>query len=157
MATDRDAQGRFLPNNRSSAVPLSLQVVVVSDAIQQVTESVVKALTLDILANLRRDPGEGGTPVDTGWARANWLPSLASPVNSPAGEPTPSGVLTAGAAQQAGVGAVLGYKLPSGPVYVTNNVSYITRLNDGSSKQAPAGFVQKAIQEAITGLTRLGR
>ena len=35
-------------------------------------------------------------------------------------------------------------------MFVSNNVKYITRLNDGYSRQAPAGFVQSAIRKAVT-------
>lgn len=120
-------------------------------AIEQVTESVVKKVILDAGANLSRAPQEGGTPVDTGWARANWIASVGKPVGQPVGDPE-SGVEQANAAQQAGIGAVLGYKLAFGPVYLTNNVPYILRLNDGHSQQASSGFVQRAITEAVFGI-----
>jgi hypothetical protein len=74
------------------------------------------------------------TPVDTGRARSNWLPSL----NRPDG-------------RQVGVGqkpdtrnAIARYKL-SDTIFITNNLPYITKLNEGSSQQAPAGFVDAAI------------
>lgn len=37
---------------------------------------------------------------------------------------------------------------PRQPVYMTNNLPYIGRLNDGYSTQAPARFVQTAIARA---------
>jgi hypothetical protein len=39
------------------------------------------------------------------------------------------------------------YKLkkPGEQIHITNNAPYIRQLNDGSSKQAPAGFVERAI------------
>ena len=36
-----------------------------------------------------------------------------------------------------------------GTAWVANNVPYITKLNGGSSKQAPSGFVQIAIARAV--------
>lgn len=33
-------------------------------------------------------------------------------------------------------------------LYINNNVDYITNLNDGSSAQAPAKFIERAINEA---------
>ena len=31
-------------------------------------------------------------------------------------------------------------------VYISNNLEYIQALNEGHSQQAPAGFVEKAVQ-----------
>lgn len=144
---ERDAFGRFLPQNKKGT-PLPTQVRVVVSALEQFTESFIKKITLDIVANLSRAPSEGGTPVDTGWARANWLASVAQPITEPSG--TPESVATAEGDQQAGLGKVLAYRLTAGPVFISNNVPYITRLNDGHSAQASPGFVQRAIQEAVT-------
>lgn len=108
-------------------------------------EQVVKAITLNVVANLRRAPAEGGTPVDTGWARANWIPSIGVPRSATAG--SPESVSTA--EQDLGVAAVAaGYRLEQGSVHVTNNVPYIQKLNAGHSPQAAEGFVQRAVVEA---------
>jgi hypothetical protein len=40
---------------------------------------------------------------------------------------------------------ILTNKKPGQSIYVQNNASYIKRLNEGSSTQAPAGFVEAAI------------
>lgn len=109
--------------------------------------AVIKAV-LDTLANLVAAPSEGGTPVDTGWARANWIPSIGESGRDPIGEPGNSG--TASAAQQSGMAGVLGYDISQGKVYITNNVPYIGALNDGHSQQQPRGFVQRAINKALT-------
>jgi len=150
MANEFDALGKRLPNTRPGQ-PERGQIRVIMGALEQLTTSVVKKVTLDITANLSRAAEEGGTPVDTGWARANWIPAIGSPLQQPAGNPD-GGVGIAEAAQQSGIGSVLSYKFGSGAVFITNNVSYILRLNDGSSQQAPAGFVQRAIQEAVLGV-----
>jgi hypothetical protein len=128
------------------------QVRVIIRALEDVTEQVIKKLTLDIVANLRRAPIDGGTPVDTGWARANWIANVSTPLTSPVGMRDAAGVSQASAAQQQGLGKVLAYKIQAGPVYISNNVDYIVKLNDGSSRQAPSGFVQRAIQEAVADL-----
>jgi len=111
---------------------------------------------LDIVANLQRSPGQGGTPVDTGWARANWIPVLGQPSRRPAPQPTNQDVSAAAAAlsgqQEAAIaGIALSYTLAKGAVTIANNVPYIVALNEGSSKQAPRGFVQSAIKEAGIG------
>ena len=126
------------------------QIRVVMQALERVSEQVIKKIALDIVANLSRAPQEGGTPVDTGWARANWLATVSVSSKDVAG--TAENVSAAVSEQQAGLGRLLAYRLAAGPVFISNNVPYILRLNEGSSAQAPAGFVQKAIQEAVTGL-----
>lgn len=92
------------------------------------------ALALEITANL-----QDRCPVDTGHARANFVPSLAAPF---------AGEAQDGGAQAAGVAQVLGAKL-SDDVFVANNVPYIGRLIGGSSSQAPAGWDVEAIDQAV--------
>lgn len=75
------------------------------------------------------------TPVDTGRARANWLPSL----NVPRTDKKEPG-------QPESVDSVLGSYKISDTIYITNNLPYIQRLNDGYSIKAPAGFVESAIE-----------
>ena len=126
------------------------QIRVIINALDGVSERVVKKLVLDSVANLVRSGPDGGTPVDTGWARANWIAQIGSPVTEAAG--SPENVGEASSAQSAGLGSVLAYKLARGPVFISNNVPYIIRLNEGHSKQAASGFVQAAIQLAVTQL-----
>lgn len=119
-------------------------------SLENFIDQIVRKLALDIVANLVAAPGEGGTPVDTGWARANWVPEIGKARTNVAG--TYAQAAAAGASlaeQQAGVAKVLSWKLGQGPIHVTNNVPYIVRLNEGSSKQAPRGFVQAAIAKAV--------
>ena len=103
-------------------------------------ENVVRFIALGIVRRLRRNPSRGGTPVDTGHARANWVPSVGDPH---------SGVVDGDAAHDTGVAAVLGYNLGDGPAWIANNVPYILRLNDGWSKQQGAFFVERAIAETL--------
>lgn len=90
------------------------------------------------------------TPVDTGWARTNWVPQVGSAFEGTAGtrEDAEAGSLDRGPAE-AGISAVRRYTLEQGDVHVTNNVPYIEKLNAGSSRQAPAAFVQQEIVGAI--------
>lgn len=109
-------------------------------------EKLTRKLVLDIVANLVAAPSEGGTPVDTGWARANWLPRVGQPANATAG----SRSSVSSSQQSAGVAHVARWRLQSRlPIFITNNVPYIGLLNRGSSRQAPRGFVQAAIRKAI--------
>jgi len=112
-----------------------------------VSEKVVKKITLDMTANLQQ-----ATPVDTGWARANWVPAIGLPytANLQNVQASASAASAARARQQGGIAAVGGYSLRMGKVFISNNVPYIMILNDGSSNQAPAGFVQRAVRKAVT-------
>jgi hypothetical protein len=91
----------------------------------------VLGLALEIHGNLVED-----TPVDTGHARNNWVPSQGVPVAYEA---------------DAAVDPLLTFATapPDAPLYITNNVPYIVSLDEGHSPQAPAGFVKAAIERAI--------
>ena len=114
-------------------------------ALNRVAERAVVALTFAVVANLVSAPSEGGTPVDTGWARANWVPAIGAPFKGVTG----SRDSVSSAAQTTGQAEVLSYRLALGPVFVSNNVPYILALNDGHSKQAQPGFIERAIDKAV--------
>lgn len=119
------------------------QIRIIAGSLKGHTKNTVQRLSLEVTANLIED-----TPVDTGWARANWIPSIGSPAFS--GEDRNSNEVSAGSAkQQAGIAVLAGYSLSMGPVFVSTGVPYMSQLNDGSSTQAPAGFVQAGIRRAI--------
>lgn len=113
-------------------------------------EQIIKKLVLDIVANLQAAPSEGGTPVLTGWARVNWVPNIGSALDTTAGTRAQAEAGQLSGASAAGVAQVATeYKLARGPIHITNNVPYILKLDAGSSKQAPAGFVRRGIIKAI--------
>ncbi|QNN99850.1 hypothetical protein P67b_00091 [Ruegeria phage Tedan] len=125
----------------------------VIDTLEQVTASIVNSLAVNITAELIER-----TPVDTGWARANWVPAIGAPSLAGSGDLSRSareaGAASAGGRQSSAVGVIAaGYRdISQGPIFVSNNVPYIGRLNGGSSAQAPAGFVQDAIAAGIRSL-----
>lgn len=91
------------------------------------------------------------TPVDTGRARSNWIASV-DKVFFGTVKPYAKGEklglgerANAQAALSQAAQVVAGYKLGS-VVYIANNLPYIRALNDGWSAQAPAGFVEAAVQ-----------
>lgn len=92
---------------------------------------VTRKIALDLQSDL-----DNSTPVKTGRARSNWLPSInkirTDTTESTSGSPAIN---------------FSGYKLGD-KIYITNNLPYIKRLNDGSSTQAPSGFVDGAIMRA---------
>jgi hypothetical protein len=90
------------------------------------------------------------TPVLTGRARSNWLVGLGSPVRRV--------VETLGnAALSASISAArarINSSKEGETIWLSNNLSYIQRLNQGSSAQAPAGFVERAVETARVALRR---
>lgn len=120
-------------------------------------EVVVIEFVTECVALLRE-----ATPVDTGHARANWIPSKGSPFGGVDGEVKTQArasknrgagsYSTAGAAAAAGEASVLAYKLADGPAYIANHVPYIVgpgSLNDGHSSQRAAGWVEASVAKAI--------
>lgn len=91
------------------------------------------------------------TPKDTGLATSAWLVGVR---NAPTAEPTvaPGASASAGQAQQAGLSVIGTYPQNNLPdLWIVNNLPYIGKLNDGSSLQAPAKFVEQSIAEAVSG------
>lgn len=127
--------------------------IIVAD-LENFTRGEVIALALNINANLRDSP-PGGTPIDTGWASANWVPSIGEPAILP-GEPadrregpTIAEVTARARVADQGVNDVLSWRLADGPIFSTNSVPYIGALNAGHSPQSPRGFVQTAIEKGV--------
>lgn len=113
------------------------------------TSASARRLVLRALANLTDDPAKGGTPIDTEHARSNWVPSIGTPYTGISG----SRKSVSYAAQSAGVAAVQRYRIEQGSLFLANNVPYLAYLDQGSSQQAPAGFVEKAINAAVAAET----
>lgn len=89
------------------------------------------------------------TPVDTSRAISNWQVTLGAP-------PTGSiqahylgrlgSTYSASASETVSLAKlILKTKKPNQAIYISNNLPYIRKLNEGSSQQAPAGFVERAI------------
>lgn len=100
---------------------------------------VAKVILADLLAR---------TPVDTSTAISNWQVGLDRPIFSsiPAYFPGKGG-LTAQASREAAWRAalsILDLKQPGQQLFIGNALPYIRKLNDGSSTQAPAGFIERA-------------
>lgn len=124
------------------------EVAKVTAQLEAFTERLIVKLTLDVTANLKEM-----TPVDTGWARANWVAQIGRPLEEDLSAVTPTPQAASGAesrSQSSLAGVASGYSLRQGAIFVSNNVTYISRLNDGHSAQAPAGFVQRAVAKAVT-------
>lgn len=92
------------------------------------------------------------TPIDTGRAISNWDASIGPSAFNyrPAAVPGEKGSTRSATVAEA-LGRMLrkiaGYKSGGGAaVHITNSAPYIGRLNAGYSSQAPAGFIELAIQ-----------
>lgn len=109
-------------------------------AVTRTAERVIKRVGFQIQTELITT-----TPVDTGWARANWQVSIGAPTSGPVG--SREAVNTG--AQAAGQARLLVYDIRQGDVWLGNHVPYIQKLNEGHSPQAPANFVEDAIRRGI--------
>lgn len=89
------------------------------------------------------------TPVDTSQALSNWQVGIGSPVDSSISPYFPgehgSTQSASSAAALDAARALLRTKKPGQTIYISNVLRYIGRLNEGSSSQAPAGFVERAV------------
>ena len=85
------------------------------------------------------------TPVDTGRAKGNWQVTI--------GAATEQALLTTDADGSETIAAglaVVAQIPPYSVVWISNNVTYIEFLEDGSSQQAPEGMVALTIAELQT-------
>lgn len=94
------------------------------------------------------------TPVDTGRARSNWIVRIGRAWNLVYRPFAPGRHLGRGEranlnAAVAQAKAVLARRKTDETVYITNNLPYINRLNQGYSRQSPSGFVQSGISVGI--------
>lgn len=116
------------------------------------TRGEIIALASNVNANLRDHPPIG-TPIDTGWASANWVPSVGEPYRDPSvaqvRDPTPALVSARARLAANGMNDILSWKPGDGKLFSSNNVPYIQALNAGHSQQSPSQFVQAAVERAI--------
>lgn len=107
---------------------------VIQDNVVKLQKSVVEAVVDHVATN---------TPVKTGQAAGNWQTTIGSPASS-----WTAGSSSAAASIANAKAALMGLK-DGQDVYITNNVPYIVELNQGSSQQAPAAFVESAVLTAM--------
>lgn len=93
--------------------------------------------------------GYAGKGYVGGRARANWIPTLNVPFNGTVGRQDGQGAATIGLLAPVSAAFKLG-----DTVWISNNLPYIEALNNGHSTQAPAGFVELAIEAGIREATR---
>lgn len=89
-----------------------------------------------------------GTPVKTGRARSNWMAFAGTPDLEITRETLGPGAASLAISEARGV--IEG--VAEQDIHLVNNLSYIVPLNEGHSAQAPAGYVEQAIDYAITAI-----
>lgn len=90
------------------------------------------------------------TPVDTGRARGNWQAQIGSPVREETNTTDKGGQATIDRNE-----GIIRSRRGTSEIYISNNVPYIGRLNEGSSSQAPENFVQIAVQAGVRAVHKL--
>jgi hypothetical protein len=121
---------------------------VVTGEIEQLVQNLALSIDAEIVV---------GTPVKTGTAMGSWMAGLGSPVAIVVeGLGTPDRTINASEAsaraiKQAG-NTIRRFRLGSfrNSIWLSNAVSYIEDLNAGTSRQAPAGFVDLSIQRVLS-------
>ena len=107
--------------------------------IEELGTQTLRKIALDVDQDLVNN-----TPVDTGRAKGNWLVGVNSVKTAivEKEDKSGSGAILEGASEikKAEFGDV---------IHIINNLPYINKLNDGSSTQAPAGFVESAVERAV--------
>lgn len=110
-------------------------------------QEAVDALSWQFVAALTKGLTKD-TPKDTGFASINWIPTIGAKFQGTAGyraDAVHAGILKRDV-QRAHLSLLRKYKSSMGRLYLTNNTSYIAKLNNGSSAQAPRAFIQKRVE-----------
>lgn len=134
---------------------LSKRMKNASQAVRSNADKLVMEVAATVLENVVSD-----TPVDTGRARSNWIVKLGSSATETRppfvpGEKGSTGDDNIIAALAMGEPTLEAYRSGQA-IHITNNLDYIGELNDGSSNQAPPGYVQDAVLEALSVVQRAG-
>ena len=113
----------------------------VMEWVEEQVDKTARTVAIDIDRNLILE-----TPVDTGRARAGWFPMVTnSPPTYVPPEEQYKGKKNVPPPPIPGLRKIkLGEK-----IYVSNNVPYIIYLDQGHSKQAPAGYVDRTVSRVI--------
>lgn len=131
-----------------------------------------KAIEAEMIALVEKTVGKvqlrafqvlsSATPVDTGFARAAWTPSVGSPVSDRLDAPTDKKAAKTKAQSMRAVNIAKAaeiaktYKIKLGKSFLSNNVGYLEFLNRGSSGQAGAKFIERAIEQTVRSFNGTG-
>jgi len=120
-----------------------------SVSVERNADKLVKDVAIGVLTSVVRD-----TPVDTGQAKSNWQVAMMKPASGTRaayvpGEKGSTSLDNTIAAIEMGQAKIENEYISGSEIHITNNLEYITDLNDGASSQAPPGYVQEAVLEAL--------
>lgn len=115
---------------------MTVRISGVDDVVREIEDAPREAVG-GMIVELTSDLVEG-TPVDTGYARNSWHVTREK---RDAGEPGNNDPV--GSAEKQARALDL-----SREVFINNGAAYIGRLNNGWSAQAPAGWVDQAVERA---------
>lgn len=135
------------------------QVAAIKAAMDRFIERQIADVVIAIVHELTAPPPVG-TPRDTGWAAANWVPSIGAPrVGTVGTRAAAERGQVSFSPQRLGLAQIAtGYKLRQGSIFVTNNVHYVVKLNSPGtpSRQSPPFFIERAISNGIQKATKGG-
>lgn len=112
-------------------------------------------IAINLLSELRGSSWPG-TPVDTGWARANWTISVGGFKSGVWGErPNPPRKNSfVGGDEQGSIAIASDYNLRKGSLWIVNNVPYIQVLTNGvpSQNRPPGMSIEECMDRAVLDL-----
>ena len=119
----------------------------VLDELTELTSKEVRAVGFKVLQGVTLK-----NPKDTGRSASDWLVGIQSPPTERAESSPTDAAGSASYAINNGLSIINAYPKQQLPdLWIVNNQPYIGSLNDGSSLQAPAKFVEQSIAEAVSG------
>ena len=113
-------------------------------ALESEVNKVARATALNIVKGLTFS-----TPKDTGMAKGNWQTSANAPIMTTIDRLDLTGS-QANTEAASVTESIKNIKYPE--IWITNNLPYIGILNNGSSQQAPAKFVESVIKKVVNKL-----
>lgn len=113
----------------------------------------IKGTVDEIFNALRESPSSGGTPVDTGWARAGWRVNIETP--TPGDVSDKGDVSSSDSEAESSLSAFLGLSnlLYVNKIFIDNRVPYIRKIN-ANNRQSGPHFVEKSIQRGSAKLAQ---
>lgn len=138
-----------VPKMTTNIPNVTVNLKKLSKTIDDNLDFIVRDTSGEVYESLTAKPGgaSDGTPRDTNRATVGWNlteggPNYSDPGEGPSNHGEPEGTKAAKAA--VGKGALR--------ASVANGVPYISVLDTGTSKQAPSGFVRRAVHKAVNWL-----
>jgi len=92
------------------------------------------------------------SPVDTGRFKSNWMTGIGAMDSS-----TTTAADRSGQASRTKLQAQIAVWKPGQTIWITNNMPYAYRLENGYSKQAPGGMVRLAVQNYAQAVAKAAR